>query len=209
MQHLHDAQASVQPDEIGQLQRTHGNVRAVLHDRVDAVPVTDARLQRNNGLVDVGHQNAVGEEARRIGRERRNLAHALAEFQGSRERRGRRLQACYDLYTLLHGHRVHEVCADHPAAGGEVFGVLARGCGDAGDADRGSVGGEDGVRRADLGELGEDLEFEVEDLGHGLNDHVDIVEVLGLGCGRETGEGGVGIGLSELLLGDVLLEELI
>lgn len=161
VQHLHNAQARVQPNEVRQLQRAHRHVRPVLHDRVDAVPVADAGLQRDDRLVDVRHQDAVRQEARRVGRQRGNLAHALAELEGCRERRGRGLQAGDDLHALLDGHGVHEVRAEHAAAGGEVGGILARGGGDARDADGGGVGCEDGVGGADVGEVREDLELKV------------------------------------------------
>ena len=101
------------------------------------------------------------------------------------------------------------MCADHPAARGQVCGVVGRGSRDAGDADRGGVGGEDGVWWADLGEAGEDFEFQVEDLGDGLDDHVDVVEVVHVGGCSEARAGFVGVGLAELLLGDIFGKELV
>ena len=39
------------------------------------------------------------------------------------------------------------------------------------------------MRRTDLGEGGKDTELEVEDLGDGFDDHVDVVEVVHVGGG--------------------------
>lgn len=61
---------------------------------------------------------------------------------------------------------------------GGVLGILGGGGGDAGDGDGGGVGCEDGVFGADLGELGEDVEFEGGDLGDGLDDEVHAGEVV-------------------------------
>src|SRR5690606_16804893 len=115
-----------------------------------------------------------------------DLAEALAEGHGGLEGGGRRLQARDDLDALLHGHGVHEVGRDDARAVGGVGGVAARGGGgDAGDGDGRRIGGEDGVLGADLGEAGEDVELELGDLGHGLDDEVGRREVVEGGGGGE------------------------
>ena len=38
--------------------------------------------------------------------------------------------------------------------------------------------------RADLSKAGEDLELEIEDLWNSFDDHVNVVEVIHVGCGR-------------------------
>ena len=61
-----------------------------------------------------------------------------------------------------------------------------RGRGDAGDRDRGGVGGEDRLGPADAVEVPEYLLLEVEALEHGLDDDVAIGEILDPGRGRDA-----------------------
>jgi hypothetical protein len=63
--------------------------------------------------------------------------------------------------------------------------------------------------RADLGQLSKNLSLEVDDLRHSLDDHVDLGQVVHVGCGCEASAGGVGIGLRELLLGHILGEKFV
>lgn len=173
VQHLHDSQTGVEANKVGELQRAHGHVGAVLHDGVDGVAVAHARLQADDGLVDVGHQDAVGQEARRVRRHRRHLAEPLAKGHGGLERLFRGLKARDDLDAFLDWDWVHEVGGDDARAVGGVGGVAAGGGGgDAGDGDGRGVGGEDGMLGADLGELGEDVKLELGYLGNGLDDEV-------------------------------------
>lgn len=208
VQHLHDGQARVEADKVGQLERAHGHVGAVLHDGVDGVAVADARLEADDGLVDIRHEDAVGQEAGRVGRHRGDLAEALAKGDGGVERGLRRLQAADDLDALLHGHGVHKVRRDDAGAVGRVGGVLGGGGGDARDGDGRRVGGQDGVLGADLGELGEDVKLELGDLGDGLDDEVDVGEGVDGGCWGEEGARSVGLLLGDAVLGDVFGEEL-
>lgn len=71
------------------------------------------------------------------------------------------------------------------------------------------VSGQYGVGWAGLCKLGEDLGLQVKNLGHSLNNHIHIVKVLQLGGGSQASTDGVGIGLRELLLGDILGEQLV
>src|SRR5207244_11581458 len=63
VEHLHDRQARVEADQVGQPQWPHGVAHAQAHDRVDRVAVADALHQAVDRLVDHGHEDAVGDEA--------------------------------------------------------------------------------------------------------------------------------------------------
>lgn len=141
MQHLHDSQAGIQPDEIGQLERAHGNIRAVLHDSIDRVPIAHSRLETDNRLIDVRHQDPVGQEAGGIRTDGGDLAETLAEGNGGLEGLGASLETRDDLHALLNGDGVHEVGGHHTRRVGGVIGVFCGRCGDAGDGDGGGVGG--------------------------------------------------------------------
>lgn len=209
MQDLHDGQARVDTDEIGQLQRAHGDIGSVLHDGVDIISAAHARLETDDGLVDVGHQDAVGEEARRVGGLGRDLAHLLAELERGVDGLLAGLQARDDLHALLDRHGVHEVRRDDARRGRGVGGVGGRRCRNARDGDGGCVGGQDGVRRADLGELAEDGELEVGDLRDGFNHKVHLAESVD---GRGRGEAGpdlVGLSLGDSFFGDIFGQELL
>ena len=184
MQYFHNGEAGIQTDEIGELERTHGHVGTVLHDGIDRVSVAHSRLQADDGLVDVRHQDAVGQEPRRVSGHRGDLAHALAELDSGVEGLLACLQTADDLHALLHRHRVHEVGGDYAGGGRGVGRIRGRGGGNLGDGDGGRVGGENGMLGADLGKLAEDVELEFRDLGNGFNDEVDGREILHLGAPR-------------------------
>ena len=204
VQHLHDSQAGIKTDEVRQLEGTHGHVGAVLHDGIDRIAVADARLKADDGLVDVRHQDAVGQEARAVLGDGGDLAQLLAELDGGVEGFLAGLQAADDLDALLDGDRVHEVRGHDARAVGGVVGVLGRGSGDARDGDGRRVGRQDGVLGADLGELGEDIKLKLGDLRHGLDHEVDAMQVVEARGGLEKGAGRVGLVLGDAVLGDVL-----
>ena len=112
MQDVHDRQAGIQSDEIGQRQRPHRMVHAELHDRVDRLRRRDAFVDGVDRLVDHRHQHAIGDEAREIAHFDRRLSHLLGQL--ARELVGllRRRDAADDLDQLHDRHRIHEVHAD-------------------------------------------------------------------------------------------------
>ena len=190
MQHLHDRQTRIQPDEIRQRQGAHGYIRPVLHDRVDVFFRAHARLETDDGLVDIRHQDPVGQEARGVAGLGGDLAHALHELEGRGEGGIGGLQAGDDLDALLDGDGVHEVRGDDARGGAEVGWVVGvGGAGDFGDGDARGVGGEDGVRGADLCELAEDGGFQRGDLGDGFDHEVYVREGGEVRGGMEAGAG--------------------
>ncbi len=206
---LHDGKAGVQADKVGELKRAHGDVGAVLHDGIDGVAVAYVGLEADDGFVNVRHQDTVGKEAGGVGRDGGNLAHLLAELDGSVESLLAGLETADDLDTLLDGDGVHEVGGDDAGRGRGVGRIGRGGSGNLGDGDGRGVGGKNGVGRAHLGEVGEDVKLELGDLGDSLDDKVDGGQVLDLG---RTGQKGANLGsliLCDSFLGDILGEKLI
>lgn len=133
VQDLHDGETCVETDKVGKLQRTHGHVGAVLHNGVNGVAVSDTGLEADDGLVDIRHEDTVGEEAGRVGRYGCDLAHLLAELDGSVEGVLAGLETTDDLDTLLHGDGVHEVGGNDAGRSRGVGGISRRGGGDTSD----------------------------------------------------------------------------
>ena len=153
MQHLHNRQTSIQADKIRQRQRTHWNIRSILHDRIDILFTAYAGLQADDRFVDIRHQNPVCQEAGGVGGLGGDLAHAFDKGDCGFESRGGCLQAGNDFYALLDGYGVHEVCGYDSRGGTEVGGVVGvGGAGDLGDGYGRRVGREDGMGWADLGQ---------------------------------------------------------
>ncbi len=104
----------------------------------------DPLVQREAGLVEHRHQDAVDDEAGDVARDDGGLAQPLGERARRLVGRVRRWQAADDLDQLHERRRVHEVHADH------AIGALHRRA-DGGDADRRRVGRQDRRRRGRRG----------------------------------------------------------
>lgn len=109
MQHFHDGKTCVESNEIRKLEGTHWYVCSILHDVVDALLVSDACFETDDCFVDVGHEDAIREEARGVCGGGRDFAHSLAEMDCCSEGLGRGLQAGDDFDAFLDRHGVHEV----------------------------------------------------------------------------------------------------
>ena len=82
IEHFHDGQASIKTDEIGQREWAHGHIGAKLHRLVDVLGCADALVQGENRLIDVGHQDAIGDETWDVASGGACFAHLLGEGQG-------------------------------------------------------------------------------------------------------------------------------
>ena len=78
MKDVHDRDAGVEPDQVGEGERAHRVREAELRDRVDRLRLGDAFQQRVGSLVDERHQDAVGDEAWEVVHLRRHLAEIRA-----------------------------------------------------------------------------------------------------------------------------------
>src|SRR5437773_2223628 len=66
LQHLHDRETDVEPDEVGERQRPERMIHAELHDLIDPLRRCDAVLHAEDGFIDHRHQHAVRHESRRV-----------------------------------------------------------------------------------------------------------------------------------------------
>ena len=75
MEHLHDEETSIEADEVSKGKGAHWNIRAQFHSLVDVLLSSNAFIQSINSLIDVRHEQSVGNEARSVLRCRSFLTH--------------------------------------------------------------------------------------------------------------------------------------
>src|SRR5882762_4458777 len=83
LQHLHDREAHVETDQIGERQRTERVVHAELHHLIDRLRRRDALVHAEDRFVDHRHQHAVRHEPGRVIHLDRCLSQRLDDFYGS------------------------------------------------------------------------------------------------------------------------------
>ena len=191
MQHVHDREAGVEADEVGELEGAHRVVGAELQRGVDGDDGADALVERVDRLVDHRHQHAVDDEGGEVLGARGDLADLLDHAEEHLVGRLVGGDAADELDELHHRHRVHEVEAHEPlrpvGAGGEPR-----------DRDRRGVGGQDGVGAEVRHQRLEDLVLQRLLLGRRLDDEVAPPERREVALEVDAAEGGVAVGLGDL-----------
>ena len=109
---IHDVENGVVANQIRQCQRPDGVVHAEFHDAIDGFGFSHAFLERENGLVDHGAEDAVGYKAGRIVAGKGGLTHLFSRFNDG-------AIGCFagaitvDDFNEFHdGNRVHEMHTD-------------------------------------------------------------------------------------------------
>ena len=133
---LHDGEAHVEADEVGQSQRAHGMIGSELHGGIDVLSGGHAFLQHEDRFVDHGDEDAVDHEAGGFIHGDRRFAQPfgkrLGGFVGFVGSGG----AADDLDEGHAGHGIEEMQAHHLVG-------ASHGGGHGGDAQAGRIGGED------------------------------------------------------------------
>ena len=162
---VEDLVGGVEADEVHQRERAHRQAAAQPHRRVDVLAGGVAVLEHRDGVVEVAEQQRVGDEAGPVADGHVDLAQPLGQRLDVLDDLGLGDDGAHHLDQLHDRRGVEEVHADDLArpAGGDR---------DLGDRQGRGVGRQDGVRRADPVQLGEDLGLELHALGHGLDDQV-------------------------------------
>jgi hypothetical protein len=143
-------------------------------------------------VVEVAEQQGVGDEAGLVPADHRALAEGGDQRLDVLEDLGLGDHRADDLDQVLHRRRVEEVDADD-ATGARV------GRGDLGDAQRGGVGGQDGVVGDDPVELGEDRLLDLQRLHDRLDDDVGPGQGVELGGEADPAQQLGLLGLAQLL----------
>ena len=194
VQDLHDGQADIQPNEVGERQRPHRMPHAERHDGVDCLRCADPLHDGVDRLVDHRHQDPVGDEAGVVGCLDRRLAQLPAERGGGGHRIGRGRVAADQLDQRHERDRVHEVHAQDPV--GAPGGGAQRG-----DRNGRRVRCQDGVGVEHPVECPEQRGLGVCILDDRLDDVVRGHQGVEIGAGREPPARRVGrIGRERALL---------
>ena len=105
-------QHGIVADEVGQRQGTDRVVHAQLHDAVNGLGFSDPLLQGQDGFVDHGTKDSVGNKARGVVARQSGFAHLLGRFNHGCVGALTGLRTVDDLNEFHDGYRVHEVHAD-------------------------------------------------------------------------------------------------
>src|SRR5258706_98125 len=166
-EHAKNGQADIEPDEVGEHERSHRMVHAELHHAVDRFRRGHALEQREDRFVDHGHQHTVGDESwvvvdldGRFPHPRRQLGDARIGLVAGGN-------AADDFDERHDRHRVHEVHTDH------FVGAPGR-RGDLRDGDRRRVRGQDAIRTGQRVEVCEELRLRAEILDDGLDHDIGV-----------------------------------
>src|SRR5258706_10071660 len=112
-QNIHDREAYVKADEIGQLQWSHGMVHAELHYAIDTFARRYTFVKGENRFIDHRHQHAIRYEPRRVLTIQRSLAQLPSKCLNPLIGLIRRSHPANHFHQFHHRHRIHEVHADH------------------------------------------------------------------------------------------------
>ena len=118
---LHDPEADVEADEVGELERAHRVVQADLRAGVDVVGRAEALLVGPHRLREERHEDPVDDEARPVGRDDDLLAQVGGDLPDRGLRRVGRRGAADQLDQRHDRNRAEEVHADErgPALGAD------------------------------------------------------------------------------------------
>ncbi len=148
VEHAHDAEADVEADEVGELERPHRVVEPDPGAGVDVLGGADALLVGAHRLGEERHQDPVDDEAGPVGRDDDLLAESCAEVADCGLGRVVRVTAADQLDERHDRHRAEEMHPDEAAS------VLASDrLGEPVDRDRRRVRREDRGRRGDAVDL--------------------------------------------------------
>src|SRR6266545_7722370 len=162
LQHLHDREAHVEADQIGERQGPERMIHAELHHLIDRLRRGDTLVHTEDRFVDHRHQHPVRDEAGRVVHYDRRLAEGFHDLESPGDGLFPSPLSPYYLDERHWGYWIHEMHADDP------LGPL-RLLGDFGDRYRRGVGREDRALRSQTVQLLEDVELGVGILGRSLD----------------------------------------
>ena len=168
VQRLHDCEVYVVANKVSGVQRAGLHAGAELHSNVDVSRGSDAVSNDTHSLVHHRDEDAVYDEARALVNGNRSLAQRSHQIERGLEGLIRGLKCAGNLNQLHDLSRVEEVAAD------ELVRTVRNACSHFGYGQGGGVGSEDGVLRADLVQLLEQVLLQVHALQNNFHDEVSV-----------------------------------
>ena len=201
MQDVHDGKAGVEPDEIGQLQRSHRVVGAQPHCLVDGFHVAHAFIQHVDRFVYHRHQDAVDDEGRKIFGRGGGLTQTFDHGHAGVERFLVGCDTADQFDQAHHRNGVHEV---EPQEFLGTVGLRRQ----PSDRDRRGIRCQDGLGLQGGDKLLEDRVLHGLALGRGLNHQVALAQIGQRAGGCDAGHGGIALLLGNLLARDLPVQVL-
>jgi hypothetical protein len=148
VQGLHNVQADVEPNQIGEGERAHRMRHAELHHLIDRFPGGDSILKGADRLVDHRQQDAVRDKAWRVIHNNWRFADRLGKRHRSLHGLLGSLEPTHDFDEWQDRHGIEEV---QP----EKVGRTPRSMPKRGNGNRRRVGSKQDTRRSDARQIGE------------------------------------------------------
>src|SRR5437762_8763852 len=111
LQHLHDVEADVETDQIGERERTERVVHAQLHHLIDRLRCGDALVHAEDRFVDHRHQHTIRHESGRVVHHDRRLVEGFHDLESPGDGLFPSRLSTYHFDEFHKRHRIHEM---HP-----------------------------------------------------------------------------------------------
>ena len=168
VQGLHDSEVNVVANQVSSVKRTGLHAGAELHSNINVSRGSDTVSNDTHSLVHHRDQNAVNNETRTLVNGNRSLAQRSHQIERGLEGLIRGLKCAGNLNQLHDLSRVEEVAAD------ELVRTVRNACSHFGYGQGGGVGSEDGVLRADLVQILEQILLQIHALQNNFHDEVSV-----------------------------------
>src|SRR6266704_1479452 len=181
LQHLHDREADIEANQIGEGQWTERVIHAELHDLIDRLRRRYALVYTEDRFIDHRHQHAVRHESGRVVDQDRRLSQLLGNLDRFCDDLVPRPPSPHYFDERHEGHRIHEM---HPDDAFGAPGLL----GDFRDRYRRGVGREDRAVGGQTVQVLEDVELDVWVLGGCFHHELGVLRRIERRAGFDSRE---------------------
>ena len=172
MEDLHDCEAGVETDEVGEGQGTHGDLGTEEHGLVDVFSASDTLIECVDSFIDIRHQNSVGNKPWNITSSGACLFHFCRQVQSCLVCVIRCLQALNNFYKRHNWYRVHEMHTNN-----FICPIWRDTASNFCNRNRASIRGKDGVLRHNITHMLEYRLLNIPILARSFHDKVDFAQM--------------------------------